>query len=191
MLGKKSEKVRDNIIKLISKEVQDRANIHSARIHLESRNLAVTMESKGLLGSGNHCTQIDILLKQEVDTYVDEIFEAINRLQSEMNIRFTDEELDVIESELLQMYKSLVRMNNQLHSAWTDIRSASSDLANNLMMQNTNIKSRIETLKIKNKETKDRPEVRLTKKQYYLNMLGLVLSVTLSIIAILVSLFKK
>lgn len=186
MLSKKI--IRENVIIIIKDRISTRVNNFSVLIHKQSRNLAEIMADGGMFKSGAHIQSLDDLLRSEIDKFVEDVFNEIDGIQMELNIKLNEEEINAIEEFLIQCYKSMVQSGKQLISAWVNIeQNRSLSFSLELLSSDSKIKDHFKDIKLRNKETRDKPELKYTKNQFYLNIAGLILS----FIAIIISLLKK
>ncbi|OCZ52203.1 hypothetical protein [Dehalobacter sp. TeCB1] len=177
--------IRQNIMTIIKKRLSDKAHESSKQIQFGSRSLAVKMADEGSFHSGAHHTEINNLFVKNLKEYQENVVKDIEQLQTELNVKLTEKELDIIGNHSQQIYVSLLLSFHELHSKIDTQVNWTQETVYNSLLNNRTILNNIEELKLKNKEMVEKTEIVYTKKQYHLNICVLILALGSFIIAII------
>jgi hypothetical protein len=184
-------KERKNVMNLIIQNVQNECSALSVKIHKGSQKISEEQNAKGTLYGSFHIESIKNLLLTEIEQTFNKIVQGVDALQSELNIKLTNTEIDKVGKLVSEHYKSINQNCNEILDRWD--KTNTNEIFSNLLEQNETqfVHKKLEEIKLKNKEKKDSPAIQLAKRANIISIAAIIISIIAIIVSAYVTLITK
>lgn len=186
--------MKKNIVNLIKQKIHENMSILSTTIYKDIERNKIDYISRGLFSSGTYVGQLIALVNEKTTESLDESLLLLQSTQDELNRKLSNKEIEELSKSIISSYIKYTNTNYMsnipnliMHIPSYPIRSL--ELYHNTLLGNIKNKTNTtcEQLKTKNKLKKYSISDRMSIRQLWAGIIGVVIAVVSIIVMILLA----